>query len=147
MSTTEEGEIDYYSSYFLKCPWAFPNLKKKQKMMKSKPKSRTSKRKIYTEEERNKLKLSPPCISDEAMRNYFNRDDVKSALHVKMDIEWELCSLETSEKYNILDKGSIWTYPTLIKSGLRILIYNGDTDMSVPFSGNQQWIRNLKLEI
>jgi carboxypeptidase C (cathepsin A) len=147
MPTTEEGEIDYYSSYFLKCPWAFPNLEKKQKMMKSKPRSRTSKRKLYTEEERNKLKLSPPCISDEGMMNYFNRDDVKAALHVKMDKEWELCSLEINQRYNRLDKGSIWTYPTLIKSGLRILIFSGDTDMAVPFNGNQLWIRDLKLEI
>jgi carboxypeptidase C (cathepsin A) len=147
MPTTEEGEIDYYSSYFLKCPWAFPNLAKKQKLMKSKPKSRTSKRKLYTEEEKKKLKLSPPCISDEGMMNYFNRDDVKAALHVKMDKEWELCSLEINQRYKRLTKGSIWTYPTLIKSGLRILIFSGDTDMAVPFNGNQLWIRDLKLEI
>ena len=36
--TNEDGEINYYSNYFLKCSWAFKNLKKKQNMMKSKPK-------------------------------------------------------------------------------------------------------------
>jgi serine carboxypeptidase-like clade 1 len=30
---------------------------------------------------------------------------------------------------------------------IRILIYSGDTDMAVPFNGNQAWIRNLKLPI
>ena len=81
-------------------------------MMKSKS------RKLYTEENRNKLKLSPPYISDEGMVKYFNREDVKSALHVNMKKEWELCSGEINQRYKVLDKGSIWTYPTLFNSGL-----------------------------
>ena len=142
MPTTEDGEINYYSSYFLKSPWSFRNLEKKQKMMKSKPKFKPN-----NKENNKKLRLSPPCISDEAMMNYFNRDDVKAALHVKMDKEWELCSGEVNARYKRLDKGSIWTYPTIISSGIRVLIFNGDTDMSVPFNGNQAWVNNLKLEI
>ena len=143
MPTTEDGEINYYSSYFLKSPWLFRNLKKKQSMMKSKPKLFIDKNK----KEDKKLKLSPPCVSDEAMMNYFNRDDVKAALHVKMDKTWELCSGEVNQRYGRQDKGSIWTYPTIIASGIRVLIFSGDTDMAVPFNGNQAWIKNLKLEI
>ena len=79
--------------------------------------------------------------------NYFNRDDVKSALHVKMDKTWELCSLDVNNRYERQMKGSIWTYPTILSSGLRVLIFSGDTDMAVPFNGNQAWIKNLKLEI
>ena len=45
------------------------------------------------------------------------------------------------------DKGSIWAYPTLLEEGIRILIYSGDTDVVVPFNGNQAWIKNLNLEI
>ena len=45
------------------------------------------------------------------------------------------------------EKGSIWAYPTLLKEGIKILVYNGDTDVVVPFNGNQAWIKNLKLEI
>jgi hypothetical protein len=41
-------------------------------------------------------------------------------------------------------------YPDLIKSGIRIQIYSGDTDSTVPFVGTRQWARNvvnaLKLE-
>ena len=139
MPTTEDGEINYYSNYFLKSPWAFRNLDKKQKLMKGKPRTFIKKDK--------KLRLSPPCISDEAMMNYFNRDDVKSALHVNMNKEWELCSLEVSQRYARSYKGSIWTYPTILSSGIRILIFSGDTDMAVPFNGNQAWIKNLKLEV
>ena len=141
--TTEDGEINYFSSYFLKAPWAFRNLKKKQYMMKKKK----NLFKNGKNKENKKLKEAPPCIDDSAMVNYFNRDDVKSALHVNMDITWDLCSSEVGYRYNRLDKGSIWTYPTLLSSGIRILIFSGDTDMAVPFSGNQAWINNLKLEI
>ena len=142
MPTTEDGEINYYSNYFLKCPWAFRKLEKKQKMMKGKPESY-----IKNNKKDKNLRLSPPCISDEAMMNYFNRDDVKSALHVKMDKEWELCSGDVSKRYGRLEKGSIWAYPTIISSGIRVLIFSGDTDMAVPFNGNQAWIKNLKLEV
>jgi carboxypeptidase C (cathepsin A) len=143
MPTTSDGQIDYFSSYFLKAPWAFPDLKKKQEMMKKQQKSFVNENKT----ENTKVKLSPPCVSDKAMSEYFNRDDVKAALHVKMDKEWELCSEEVNYRYEIQNKGSIWTYPTLLSSGLRILIFSGDTDMAVPFNGNQAWIHNLKLEI
>ena len=141
--TTEDGQINYYSNYFLKAPWAFKNLKKKQEMMKMKSKLFFDENKT----EDKKLKLSPPCINDEPMVNYFNREDVKIALHVKTDINWELCSLAVNQRYVVQDKGSIWTYPTIISSGIRVLIFSGDTDMAVPFNGNQAWISNLKLEI
>ena len=61
--------------------------------------------------------------------------------------EWLVCSDDVSFRYEIQDKGSIWTYPTLLKEGIRILVYSGDTDAIVPFNGNQAWIKNMKLEI
>ena len=139
LPTTKEGYTDYFSSYFLKSPWAFRNLKQKQEELKMKLKTKAK-------EPEKKLKLSPSCVDDTPLLNYFNREDVKTALHVNSDIYWELCSGEVSERYNIQEKGSIWAYPTIIESGVRVLIYSGDTDMAVPFSGNQAWIHNLKLE-
>ena len=81
------------------------------------------------------------------INKYFNREEVKRALHVKMDKSWDLCSSAVNTRYVIQDKGSIWAYPTILNSGVRVLIYSGDTDASVPFNGNQDWITNLKLEI
>ena len=141
LPTTKEGYIDYYSSYFMKSPWAFKDLRKKQAELKAKLKSGKT---LLNDK---KLKLSPDCVDDKPLLNYFNRDDVKTALHVKADKYWELCSGDVSQRYQIQDKGSIWAYPTIIKEGIRILIYNGDTDMAVPFNGNQAWIQDLKLEV
>ena len=36
---------------------------------------------------------------------------------------------------------SISVYPDLIKSGIRILNFNGDTDSTVPYNGNLDSIR------
>ena len=140
LPTTEEGYIDYFSSYFLRSPWAFRNLKQKQQELKSKINSHNNK-------PEKKLKLSPDCVNDKPLLDYFNREDVKTALHVKSDIYWELCSTSVSQRYKIQEKGSIWAYPTILNSGIRVLIYSGDTDMAVPFNGNQAWIQNLKLEV
>ena len=88
-----------------------------------------------------------PCFDDTNIQNYFNRKDVQSALHVTAKSTWYVCSGVVSNRYKILPEGSIWTYPTLIKEGIRILIYSGDTDVVVPYNGNQAWIKDLKLEV
>ena len=153
-STNEYGDIDYFSPYFLKAPWAFPNLKQKQQELKEKlekmeqNKSNIKLNNILDEtESEEKLELKPPCINVKPMTNYFNKKEVKNALHVNTKITWDLCSTSVNQNYKIQEKGSIWAYPTIIKSGVRVLIYNGDTDMSVPFNGNQAWIKSLKLEL
>ena len=142
---TETGERDYFSNYYKRSSWAFKDLKQKQAELKKKLED---KKNINNDININqKLKKSPHCYNDKPMHDYFNREDVKNALHVNSDITWELCSSDVSDRYDMQKKGSIWAYPTLIKSGIRILIYSGDTDMSVPFNGNQAWIDNLNLEV
>ena len=150
--TNEYGDRDYFSSYYLRSPWAFRNLKQKQaelkaKLEKIKEKKNLQPNNILIEPAEKKLKASPPCIDDKPMLDYFNREDVKTALHVNTKKTWELCSSAVRERYNIQDKGSIWAYPNIINSGVRILIYSGDTDMAVPYNGNQAWIKNLGLEV
>ena len=128
---TTNGEISYYSKYYKYARWAFKNKK-------------------VNKDKNAKLKESngdTPCFNDTLIENYFNRKDVQAALHVEAKREWQVCSNEVGERYEIQDKGSIWAYPTLLKEGIRILLYSGDTDAIVPFNGNQAWIRKMKLEI
>jgi len=35
----------------------------------------------------------------------------------------------------------------LIKNGLKVLIYSGDSDAVVPFEGTREWVRNLNLPV
>ena len=142
--TTGSGEIDYYSYYFSKNSWAFKDLKSKRKKMKSfKIKSFLSEENNNTDDEN----LSVACVDDTPSLKYFNRKDVKEALHVNQSKKWEMCSTPIFYRYYRQDKASIWVYPTLFEKNIRILIYNGDTDVVVPFNGNQQWIEAHNFEV
>ena len=94
------------------------------------------------------LKMNPPCVVTTNADTYLNRADVKKALHVDPSITWTICSGLVSSLYT-RDKehGSYYLMPRLINSGLRILIFSGDTDGAVSFYGTKQWISNLKLDV
>ena len=90
--------------------------------------------------------LEIPCIDVRNITKYLNILEVKAALHMNQDINFELCSEEVLKRYEISFKGSIWIYPELLGK-IRIMIFSGDTDLAVPYNGNQAWIKNLKLDI
>jgi serine carboxypeptidase-like clade 2 len=128
-----KGEISSKSKYYQYAPWAF----KRQK---------TTNEELLNLNEEEEEGQSVPCFDDTNVENYFSRPDVQSALHVVNLTRWRVCSDDIFSNYSILDEGSIWTFKTLMKEGLRILIYSGDSDAVVPYNGNQLWIMDLKLE-
>ena len=140
MPTTENGEINFESNYFLKNSWAFENFKRFQKYLK------IDNRKLE-EGNADDVALNVSCIDDEPLKNYFNQDDVKKALHVNLTKGWNMCSYKVYKTYVRQKKASIWAYQTLFENGIRILIFNGDTDMVCSFIGNIEWIENLNLDV
>lgn len=88
-------------------------------------------------------KDTPPCADGKGDLTWYNRADVKKALHVVSTITWDLCSEEIGNNYNVGTKGSFFIYPKLIEKKLKIWKYSGDTDGAVPFNGTRQWIKNL----
>ncbi|KAJ5798666.1 Peptidase S10 serine carboxypeptidase [Penicillium pulvis] len=69
--------------------------------------------------------------------SYFNHTDVKRALHVPEDIQWELCSAESvfvgtspgpKQQYNESPNPTEHVLPQLIEATNRVLISNGDRD-------------------
>lgn len=93
----------------------------------------------------NNLKLTPPCVDAYGDKTYWNREDVKKALNVDISINFEICSDNIS--YSSIIKGSYQFYPFLIENNLKILIYSGDTDGAVPFTGTRSWIDSLNLDL
>ena len=87
-----------------------------------------------------------PC-EDLYSSNYLNKIDVKLALHVKTDIEWEECS--RTVKYEYMDKMLPMEhyYNELLNSqsnkGLRIMVYSGDDDSVCGTIGTQKWLWTL----
>ncbi len=68
------------------------------------------------------------------MEIFLNNEEVKKALHVNVNTDWQTCSKSVSHKYKKDPNGSFYLYPELLESNLNILFFNGDTDRVVPFT-------------
>lgn len=68
--------------------------------------------------------------------SFFLRKDVQQALHLGQPGQ-------SGFSYETSGPASITLYPELAKK-IRILIYNGDADMCVPYAGNEEWISDLE---
>ncbi len=142
----EESEMspeEYKNSYYyMYASWAFP-----QNRRKSKNKNRNFLSFIEEDKPKNrKNEYAPPCMDLRASTEFLNRPEVQRALHVD-PVYWTTCAESVAQHYIRDENGSLYLYPELVKSGLKILIFSGDTDMSVPFNGNQKWIDSLNLEV
>ena len=96
---------------------------------------------LFKQHEKQGLKVDVPCVYATGTSKYFNRQDVRNALHIKTSQTWELCTDRI--KYTRLQRASQWIYPTLKQHGIRVLHYSGNTDGAVPTEGTRNWIRTL----
>ncbi|KAL5836774.1 hypothetical protein ACOSQ3_013943 [Xanthoceras sorbifolium] len=89
---------------------------------------------------------SVPC-NDEVATAWLNDESVRKALHAAPKNEtgeWKLCT----DLYYTNNAGSMLSYhKNLTIQGYRALIYSGDHDMRVPFTGSQAWTRSLGYKI
>lgn len=92
------------------------------------------------------LKGDPPCSDAVGITKFFNDKQVQDAFHV-VNIKYEICNDVINRSYKWNDKFSFYLYPKLIKSGIKLLKYSGDTDMAVPFTGTIRWIDALNLNV
>ncbi|KFK23486.1 hypothetical protein AALP_AAs46213U000900 [Arabis alpina] len=92
--------------------------------------------------------ISVPCIDDTVATAWLNDPATRKALHTKEISEigsWELCTGQLSFSH---DAGSmIRFHRNLTLSGYRALIYSGDHDMCVPFTGSQAWTRSIGYKV
>jgi len=90
--------------------------------------------------------IDPNCFdTTETLQNYFNQANVKSALHVAPNIDFALCSNNFTFNYNsnIPDERTT-IYPTLTQqAGYKVLIFNGEADLCVPYTDNEWWTRSM----
>jgi hypothetical protein len=78
------------------------------------------------------------CGQFDAIPAYFDRPEVREALHLPAE------SMTSAFDYDLSGPASVTLYPDLLKSGLRILIYNGDADACVPYIGNELWTTGME---
>ncbi|XP_021851854.1 serine carboxypeptidase-like 20 [Spinacia oleracea] len=95
----------------------------------------------------NDRRVSVPCTSDEVAAAWLNNEAVRKAIHAKPVNkigDWSLCM---SLVFNH-DAGSMIKYHrNLTAQGYRALIYSGDHDLCVPYTGTQAWTSSLGYQV
>lgn len=89
------------------------------------------------------------CGDDSLMRIWFNRADVRAALHVASETvtgRWSDCTDKVKYTSTVKNEPRD-TYPLLIKAGLDILIYSGDVDACVPIIATEAWVEGMNLPV
>lgn len=89
--------------------------------------------------------LSAPCIDDTPFSKYFNTREVKAAINARQDINWEFCSAVINGNYDWTRESMLPFYQILLKAGLRILAFTGDTDLAVNPMGTEYSIMKLNM--
>jgi len=89
----------------------------------------------------------PPCVEWAGIVNYLTNSTVRDALHIPVSApEWDFCNDTINENYaRNLEYGSYYAYPYLMSFHIKILIFSGDCDAAVPFTGTREWIQSLNL--
>ncbi|CAK9322709.1 unnamed protein product [Citrullus colocynthis] len=85
--------------------------------------------------------------SQENVAKYLNRKDVQKALHANLIgvNQWNLCTNNSDWHYDLKN----WLIPTidvvgsLVKSQIRVLVYSGDQDSTIPFTGTRTLVNLL----
>ncbi|KAJ9176107.1 hypothetical protein P3X46_011454 [Hevea brasiliensis] len=88
------------------------------------------------------------CMNDEIASTWLNDKSVRTAIHAQPESivgAWVLCTHRLLYRH---DAGSMIPYhKTLTRQGYRALIFSGDHDMCVPFTGSQAWTKSLGYKI
>lgn len=93
-----------------------------------------------------------PCALAQ-LSTYLNRRDVQEAFHVEGVIpngKWEACSVLVNTHYSAADtKHSVLPIyqAAIAASDLHILVYSGDNDAIVPYTGTRMWLEKLDMPI
>ncbi|KDP45241.1 hypothetical protein JCGZ_15106 [Jatropha curcas] len=91
---------------------------------------------------------SVPCTDDEVATSWLNNAEVRKAIHADEESAlgaWELCTDKITFYH---DAGSMMKFHrNLTLRGYRALIFSGDHDMCVPYTGSEAWTRSMGYKI
>ncbi|XP_031100495.1 serine carboxypeptidase 1-like [Ipomoea triloba] len=91
---------------------------------------------------------SVPCTDDRVATAWLSSPEVRKAIHAEQEAvtgPFELCTDKITFTH---DSGSMIKYhKNLTSRGYRALIFSGDHDMCVPFTGSEAWTRSVGYKI
>uniref|UniRef100_A0A0R3RPV3 Carboxypeptidase n=1 Tax=Elaeophora elaphi TaxID=1147741 RepID=A0A0R3RPV3_9BILA len=92
------------------------------------------------------LAAEVPCINDSALNQYMNSEDVRRALHIRENASrWEVCNDKIITVYEKIRNNMAPYIKAIVKEGVQVLLYYGDTDMACNFIMGQRFSASLKL--
>ncbi|TXG64079.1 hypothetical protein EZV62_011073 [Acer yangbiense] len=76
-----------------------------------------------------------------------NDESVQKALHIRNGtvLEWKRCNKTLAYDSDVLSV--VFDHKQLINGGYRGLVYSGDHDMLIPYTGTTYWIKTLNLTV
>ncbi|POO00498.1 Serine carboxypeptidase-like [Trema orientale] len=88
------------------------------------------------------------CIDKKATK-YLNRKDVQKALHARLVgiTEWSTCSKVLKYDDRNRETPTIGVVGSLVKAGIRAVVYSGDQDTAVPFIGTRKLVDELATKL
>ncbi|XP_038688657.1 serine carboxypeptidase 1-like [Tripterygium wilfordii] len=90
------------------------------------------------------------CLNDDAATTWLNNPLVRKAIHAepvdKIGL-WAIVSENILNNYQKYAGSMIPYHKQLTTAGYRALLYSGDHDMVVPFTGTHRWIKSLGYDI
>ncbi|GAU51601.1 hypothetical protein TSUD_372930 [Trifolium subterraneum] len=88
------------------------------------------------------------CVEHETV-TYMNRKEVHNALNAKLVgiTHWSTCSSVLVYNFQNLEIPTISILGTLVKSGVRVLVFSGDQDSVIPFMGTRSLIKGLAKDL
>ncbi|KAL5546699.1 hypothetical protein UlMin_006386 [Ulmus minor] len=107
---------------------------------------------LFSFDEKKKAGEYENCIGKKASI-YLNRKDVQNALHARLlgTKRWTICTNYNKDfNYDLHDLANIQTIfvvGSLVKSGIRVIVYSGDQDRIVPFIGTRRLVNGLAKEL
>jgi len=100
------------------------------------------------------LQMEPDCLNSSLMTGYLNREDVRSAIHIRSasggpEGRWSLCRAQVFNSYARTYYDMTFTINELMHNlpNLKILLYYGDFDLVCNFLGAEVFVDQLGLQI
>jgi serine carboxypeptidase-like clade 2 len=90
-----------------------------------------------------------PCHTSQ-MTTYLNLPEVQAALHVTAPMaypEWQPCSPVVNYNFTDTVHSVLYIYEELMKTDMKVLVFSGDQDAIVPFTGTRKWLHALNRTI
>ncbi|KAF7632438.1 Carboxypeptidase [Meloidogyne graminicola] len=90
-----------------------------------------------------------PCISDNVLQNYLNKNEVFKSLHIltNQSIVWNACSNSVGKQY-IMNQDDMTPFiKTILNAKVPVLLYYGDTDSVCNFLMGQKFTEQLGYKI